>query len=97
MELIHNIEQRSVFFSLCTHIYIYIYIYIEREREREEGGERESRLWSLEMDTVTRVQILDEAVCIAQSVDTIEKGINSTILVQSMGKQLDMCGYLIIV
>ena len=32
------------------------------------------------MDTVTRVQILDEAVCISHSTNTLEKGMNRTIL-----------------
>ena len=38
------------------------------------------------MDIVTQVQILDEAVCISYSTNTIEKDINSTILPTAMGK-----------
>ena len=38
------------------------------------------RLSSKEMDTATRVQILDEAVCISHSANTIWKGIHLTIL-----------------
>ena len=32
------------------------------------------------MDTETRVQILDEADCISQNINTIGKGMNPTIL-----------------
>ena len=38
------------------------------------------------MDTVTRVQILDKAVCILNNVNTLGKGINSTILLPVMGR-----------
>ena len=38
------------------------------------------QLSSLEIDTATRIQILDEAVCISDSTNTLEKGMNSTIL-----------------
>ena len=41
-------------------------------------------LSSLEMDTVTRVQILDEAVCISHSTNTIGKGMYPTILTPVM-------------
>ena len=38
------------------------------------------------MDTVTRVQILDEAVYILNSANTLGKGRNPTILPPAMGK-----------
>ena len=38
------------------------------------------------METVTQVQILDEAVCILHSANTIGKGMNPTILPPVMGK-----------
>ena len=37
------------------------------------------------MDTVTRVQNLDEADCILQSTNTLGKGMNPIILPQAMG------------
>ena len=45
-------------------------------------------LWlsSLEMDTATRVQILDETDCISHSIDTLGKGMNPIILPPAMGK-----------
>ena len=43
-------------------------------------------LHSSEMGTVTQVQILDDAVCISQSTDTLGKGMNPTILPPAMGK-----------
>ena len=39
---------------------------------------------SLEMDTVTRVQILDKGVCISHSANTL--GMNPIILPPAMGK-----------
>ena len=33
----------------------------------------------MEMDTATRVQILDEVVCISQRTNVLEKGMNPTI------------------
>ena len=38
------------------------------------------------MDTVTRVQIMDEAVCISHSANTFGKGMNPTILSSAIGK-----------
>ena len=38
------------------------------------------------MDTVTRVQILDETDCISRSTNTLGKGMNSIILPPAMGK-----------
>ena len=46
----------------------------------------ESWLSSQEMDTATRVQILDEADCISHCTNTLGKGMNPIILPQSMGK-----------
>ena len=40
----------------------------------------------LEMDTATRVQILDEADCISHSTNTLGKGMNLIILSSAMGK-----------
>ena len=39
------------------------------------------------MDTVTRVQLLDEAVCILHSANTLRKGMNPTILLSTIGKK----------
>ena len=41
---------------------------------------------SLEMDTATRVQILDEADYISHSTNTLGKGMNPIILPPAMGK-----------
>ena len=38
------------------------------------------------MESETRVQYLDEAVCISQSTNTFGKGMNPTILAQAIGK-----------
>ena len=38
------------------------------------------------MDTVTRVQILDETDCISQRTNTLEKGMNPIILPPAMRK-----------
>ena len=38
------------------------------------------------MDTATRVLILDEAVCISHSTNTLGKGMNPTFLPPDMGK-----------
>ena len=43
-------------------------------------------LSSMEMDTVIRVQILDEFDCISQSANTLGKGMNPVILPPIMGK-----------
>ena len=43
-------------------------------------------LLSQEMDTATRVQILDEADCISHSTNTLGKGMNAVILPPAMGK-----------
>ena len=40
----------------------------------------------MEMDTATRVQILDETDCISQSTNTLGKGMNPIILPPAMGK-----------
>ena len=39
-----------------------------------------------EMDTATRVQILDETDCISHSTNTLGKGMNPIILPPAMGK-----------
>ena len=44
------------------------------------------RLPMLEMDTVTRVQILDEIVCISLCTYILGEGIDSIILPPAMGK-----------
>ena len=44
------------------------------------------------MDTVTRVQILDETDCISHSTNTLGKGMNPIILPPAMGKQQDRLG-----
>ena len=43
-------------------------------------------LSSLEMDTATRVQILDETDCISRCTNTLWKGVNPIILLPAMGK-----------
>ena len=40
----------------------------------------------MEMDMVTQVQILDKAVCISHSANTLGKGMNPTILSPAMSK-----------
>ena len=40
----------------------------------------------IEMDTATRVQILDETDCISHSTNTLGKGMNPIILPPAMGK-----------
>ena len=40
----------------------------------------------VEMDTATRVQILDETDCISHSTNTLGKGMNPIILPPPMGK-----------
>ena len=41
------------------------------------------------MNTATRVQILDDAVCISHSANTLGKGMNPTILPQAVGNIVD--------
>ena len=43
-------------------------------------------LASQEMETATRVQILDKTDCISRSTNTLGKGINPIILTPAMGK-----------
>ena len=38
------------------------------------------------MDTASRIQILDESVCISHSTNTLGKGMNPTIFHPAMGK-----------
>ena len=45
-----------------------------------------SQLSSLEVDTAARVQILNEAVCVSHSANTLGKSMNPTILPTAMGK-----------
>ena len=40
----------------------------------------------VEMDTATRVQIMDETDCISHSTNTLEEGMNPIILPPAMGK-----------
>ena len=49
------------------------------------------------MDTVTRVQTLDETVCISHSADTFGKGMNPVILPPAIGKYQGRLGSLILV
>ena len=46
-------------------------------------------LSSQEMDTATRVQIMDETDCISHSTNTLGEGMNPIILPPAMGKQQD--------
>ena len=50
------------------------------------GGARGVMVIVAGMDTVTRVQILDETDCISHSTNTLGKGMNSIILPPAMGK-----------
>ena len=49
-------------------------------------------LSSQDMDTATRVQILDLTDCISHSTNTLGKGLNPNILPQAMGKQQSRLG-----
>ena len=49
-------------------------------------------LSSQELDTATRVQILDETDCISHSTNTLGEGMNPIILPPAMGKQYDRLG-----
>ena len=44
------------------------------------------------MDIATRVQILDEAVCISHSTHNLGKGMNPIIVFPAMGKTVDQIG-----
>ena len=44
------------------------------------------------MDLTTRVQILDKAVCISHSVNTLGKGMNTTIIPPARGKIVGKTG-----
>ena len=46
-----------------------------------------------EMDTVTRVQVLDQAVCISHSTKILGKSIHPSILLPAIGKQWDRMGF----
>ena len=50
------------------------------------GGARGVMVIVVKMDTVTRVQIMDQTNCIPHSTNTLEKGINPIILPPPMGK-----------
>ena len=54
-------------------------------------------LSSQEMDTATRVQILDQTDCISHCVNTLGKSMNPIILLPAMGKQQDRLGSLALV
>ena len=71
----------SFFLQTAIYIYIYIYIYIC-------VCVCVCVWWLLsqEMDPVTRVQNLDEAVCILHFANTLRKGMNPTILRPAMDK-----------
>ena len=70
----------------CYSYVVYIYIYIYREREREREVFVVQRLLSEDLDTVTQIQILHEAVNISHSAYTLRKGMNPIILPQAMGR-----------
>ena len=63
------------------YIYIYIYIYIDSLRDA-----LSVMIIIVGNDTVTRVQILDEAVCISHSSYTLKKGMHLLILPTFMDK-----------
>ena len=50
------------------------------------GGARGVIVIVKEMDTATRVQILDETDCISHSTNTLGKGMNPIILPPALGK-----------
>ena len=49
------------------------------------------------MESVTRVQILDETGCISLCVNDLERGMNPSVLHSAMGKLLGRLGYLALV
>ena len=67
-------------------MYNYLYIEITEEGGGREGGIRGVWLSSLEMDSKTQVQILDETDCISHSANTLKKGINPIILLPAIRK-----------
>ena len=70
-----NISRKAYLFiqwKQKNNIYIYIHIYIYTS--------------SWEMDTATRVQILDETDCISHSTNTLGKGMNPIIFTPAIGK-----------
>ena len=52
-----------------------------------------SWLSSLEIDRATRVQILDNAVCISHGANILGKYLNPTILPQDIGKTVSQTGF----
>ena len=50
-----------------------------------------------EMNMATRVQILDQAVCISHSTDSLEKGMHPTILYPAINKSKSRVGSLTLV
>ena len=73
----HEIGRNKVSL-LFNQVYIYIYIYIL-------GGTLGVMNIVMEM-VMTIFQIIDEAVCISHSIDTLWKGMDQTILPPVMGK-----------
>ena len=59
----------------------------EREKEREGGPCIELRLSLLELDSATRIQILNEVVNISHEAITLRNDRNSTIFLQAMNKK----------
>ena len=46
------------------------------------------------MNTMTRVQIFDETVCISRSANTLREGMHPTILSKAIGKYLGRLGFI---
>ena len=61
-------------------------LYITAECARDVTVQNKVYCKKLEMDTATRVQILDETDCISHSTNTLGKGMNPIILPPAMGK-----------
>ena len=61
---------------MCVCVCVYIYIY---EREK-------SFVVSSEVDTVTRVQFLNDDICISSRANNLWKGMNPTILSPAVSK-----------
>ena len=58
---------------------------------------QQAYLVSGEIELVTRVQIVDEAVCISLCTNTLKKGMNSSALLSAVGKLKGRLGSLALV
>ena len=63
---------------MCVRVFVFIYMNVDLCQHV--GGAFDVLVIVKEMDTVTRVQILDETDCISHSTNTLGKGMNPVIL-----------------